>query len=87
MKLFKFSEGLCGENEPGYIDYMAEKPFQYAYGQELYPGIFMKAACYLEGFATHQYFSDGNKRTGVMCYITFYLLMVMKLMQMIVFRK
>ncbi|GGP14207.1 hypothetical protein GCM10011346_37350 [Oceanobacillus neutriphilus] len=34
----------------------------------------MKAACYLEGFATHQYFSDGNKRTGVMCCITFLLI-------------
>lgn len=63
--------GLAGEYEPRLIDFMAEKPFQEAFGQELYPGLFMKAAVYMEGFATHQYFCDGNKRTGVMCMLTF----------------
>lgn len=63
--------GLSGEYEPGLIDFMAEKPFQEAFGQELYPGLFMKAAVYLHGFASHQYFCDGNKRTGVQCMWTF----------------
>ncbi|MGY4689111.1 type II toxin-antitoxin system death-on-curing family toxin [Salibacterium sp. K-3] len=56
--------GVQGENEPGMIEYMAEKPFMFSFGQELYPGLFLKSAVYLEGFATHQYFSDGNKRTA-----------------------
>ena len=56
--------GVYGENEPGMIDFMADKPFMVSFGQELYPGLFMKAAIYMEGFATHQYFTDGNKRTA-----------------------
>lgn len=63
--------GLYGENEPGMIDFMAEKPFTISFGQELYPGLFMKAAIYMEGFAIHQYFSDGNKRTACMVAATF----------------
>jgi death-on-curing protein len=66
--------GIYGENEPGMIEYMAEKPFHELYGQELFPNIFVKAAVYLEGFATHQYFCDGNKRTGMKCCITFLLI-------------
>lgn len=59
--------GLFGEHESGLIDFMADKPFQEFGGVELYPDLFCKAAVYLEGFATHQYFCDGNKRTGFMC--------------------
>lgn len=59
--------GIPGDKEPGLIDYMAEKPFMEIFGQEQYPGIFMKAAAYMEGLATHQYFHDGNKRTAYMC--------------------
>lgn len=66
--------GIYGENESGMIDYMADKPFQVLYGQEMFPSLFMKAAVYLEGFATHQYFCDGNKRTGVKCCLTFLLI-------------
>lgn len=66
--------GIYGENEPGMIDYIAEKPFQILYGQELYPSLFLKASIYLEGFATHQYFCDGNKRTGIKSCLTFLLI-------------
>jgi len=65
--------GLPGEHEPGLIDFMAEKPFQELFGRESYPGLFAKAAVYLHGFATAQYFVDGNKRTGVVCSLTFLL--------------
>lgn len=59
--------GLSGEYESGLIDYMADKPF-YGYGEvEFYPDQYTKAAVYMEGFATHQYFCDGNKRTAYMC--------------------
>lgn len=63
--------GISGETEPGMIDYMAEKPYAVVFGQERYPTIFQKAAVYLHGFATHQYFCDGNKRTGIKCCLTF----------------
>lgn len=59
--------GLSGENEPGLIDFMAEKPFQGFGNEEYYPGLFLKAAIYMEGFSTHQLFCDGNKRTGYLC--------------------
>lgn len=59
--------GKEGENDPGLIEYMAEKPFMGLDDMEYYPGLFMKAAVYMEGFATHQYFCDGNKRTSYMC--------------------
>lgn len=63
--------GKTGENEPGLIKFMAEKPSMEVYGFELYPGLFMKAAIYMEGFACKQLFVDGNKRTGYMCAATF----------------
>lgn len=63
--------GVPGENEPGMIDYMAEKPFLEYFGQELFPGLFMKAAVYMHGFATAQYFVDGNKRTAYGCAAVF----------------
>lgn len=63
--------GVPGEKEPGLIDFMVDKPFTAFFGEEQYPGLFMKAAVYLEGFATTQRFNDGNKRTGVMCALSF----------------
>ncbi|KQY83740.1 hypothetical protein ASD24_29475 [Paenibacillus sp. Root52] len=56
--------GLPGINEPGLIAFIAEKPFQGFGDEEYYPGLFLKAAVYMEAFATHQLFCDGNKRTG-----------------------
>lgn len=63
--------GVKGEREPGLIDFMADKPKQELYGQELYPGLFLKGAVYLHGFSVAQYFADGNKRTGTACCLTF----------------
>lgn len=40
------------------------KPMQSAFGKELYPGLFLKAAVVLEGFANFHVFVDGNKRTA-----------------------
>lgn len=60
--------GLAGEIEPGMIEFMAGKPqMETADGQEFYPGLFLKAAIYWEGFAARQFFQDGNKRTGYLC--------------------
>jgi death-on-curing protein len=58
--------GLPGEHEPGLIDFMADKPFDGFGDMEYYPGLFLKAAVYMESFAIHQLFCDGNKRTAFM---------------------
>lgn len=59
--------GLEGEYHSGLIDYTADKPFDGMGDVDFYPSIFLKAAVYMEGFATHQYFCDANKRTAYMC--------------------
>lgn len=38
--------GLQGIREPGYLDLIIEKPFTDYFGEEQYPGIFMKTAVY-----------------------------------------
>lgn len=63
--------GAVGEHEPGQIEFMAEKPAFMVFGEELYPGLFMKAAVYMYGFATRQYFVDGNKRTAYLAAAAF----------------
>ena len=63
--------GVEGEHEPGQIEFMAEKPAMESFGEELYPGLFMKAAVYLCGFATRQYFVDGNKRPAYLTMAAF----------------
>lgn len=40
-------------------------PKQRAFGQELYPTIFLKAAVYARNIITGHPFVDGNKRTGM----------------------
>lgn len=50
---------------------MVDKPFLELYGEVLYPTLYDKAAVYLDGFAKNQYFSDGNKRTGINCSLVF----------------
>lgn len=56
--------------EPGFLDkgtfeMLCEIPFQSGFGVDFYPSVFDKAAKYLEGFATHQVFCDGNKRIAI----------------------
>ena len=63
--------GVVGEHEPGQIDFMAEKPAQELFGEEIYPGLFLKAAIYMHGFATRQFFADGNKSTAYLSASTF----------------
>lgn len=63
--------GLKGEHESGMIDFLAQKPSQEIFGQELYPDLFLKAAIYMQGFSTAQYFCDGNKRTAYGCMANF----------------
>ncbi|RYL92401.1 type II toxin-antitoxin system death-on-curing family toxin [Sporolactobacillus sp. THM19-2] len=66
----KMYGGIEGETSPGLIEYVAEVPYYPVYGVDRYPTIFDKAAYYLKAFTDNQYFSDGNKRTGVLCALT-----------------
>ena len=56
--------GDYGFVDEGIFEMLCVQPFQYVFGQELYPSLYNKAAKFVEGFATHQAFCDGNKRTG-----------------------
>jgi len=40
-------------------------PQQTAFGKELYPSVFLKAAVYARSIIMNHPFIDGNKRTGV----------------------
>ncbi|WP_456284563.1 type II toxin-antitoxin system death-on-curing family toxin [Microbacterium sp. JZ101] len=59
---------FCGpgagvRDEVGFMS-IVDKPAMTYLGQDLYPGVFEKACAYLHGFATTQFFRDGNKRTS-----------------------
>ena len=57
--------GEYGIREQGTFEMLCEAPYQSIFGTDLYPTLFDKAAKFVEGFATHQVFYDGNKRTGL----------------------
>lgn len=61
----KMYGGEYGVREQGTFEMLCEAPYQTMFGTDLYPTIFDKAAKLVEGFATHQVFYDGNKRTGL----------------------
>jgi len=65
------SNGLPGIKEPGYLEFIAEKPFTEVFGQEQYPGLFNKAAILMSALITSHCFFDANKRTGVLCTYVF----------------
>lgn len=56
--------GLHGVRDQHLFASLLEKPKQRFAGKELYPGIWMQGAAYLEGFAQYHVFVDGNKRTA-----------------------
>lgn len=58
--------GVLGIRDIGLLYSIAERPKTAMFGKEFYPGIFSKAACYLESIATYHVFADGNKRTSVL---------------------
>jgi death-on-curing protein len=58
--------GAAGIRDVGLLYSIAERPKTAMFGKEFYPGIFSKAACYLESIATYHDFTDCNKRTSVL---------------------
>ncbi|QDB74537.1 hypothetical protein SEA_MELBA_33 [Gordonia phage Melba] len=64
-------DGGVGVVDRAGIEASAARPGSGAFGSEAFPTIWEKAAAYVHGFATTQYFSDGNKRTAWLSAIAF----------------
>ena len=64
----QINEAFCGPGagvrDEGGFDGIVHRPQTTFLGQELFPDVYSKASAYLHGFATTQFFHDGNKRTG-----------------------
>ena len=52
------------------LHYAVDKPFLVLYGQEQFPGNFLKAAVLMEAIIQGHPFTYGNKRTGYLSGIT-----------------
>lgn len=63
--------GDYGLREKGTFEMLSTAPYQSVFGLDCYPSVFDKAAKYLEGFARHQVFYDGNKRTALDTCLTY----------------
>ena len=62
--------GKDGIIDQGQFEALCARPYAF-FGGPLFPTVFDKAAALLEGFAHHQVFEDGNKRTGCLAAISF----------------
>lgn len=56
--------GIHGVHDIGLLMSIAKKPKSKFGGEELYKGVFKKAAVFLESLIQYHVFIDGNKRTG-----------------------
>ncbi len=63
--------GIKGIRDEGLFSQLCEAPYQFFSGIELFPSVIDKAAKYIDGFARHQVFLDGNKRTAASVMIIF----------------
>lgn len=57
--------GSHGTRDVGLLASVIERPRGAAFGAELYPDVWMKAAVYLHAIAMNHAFVDGNKRTAI----------------------
>lgn len=63
--------GLYQDHDQAEVDASLNLPRQAAYGQELYPDIFTKAAVTFYAFNRNHAFGNGNKRLSVMTFVVF----------------
>jgi len=72
-KLFAKEEpmGLYEDRDPGKVASCLSLPKQAFGGQELYPGIFKKAAITFYAFNRNHAFGNGNKRLSVVAFVVF----------------
>lgn len=68
----KINEGFGGYplDHQG-IEAAIARPATWVFGEEGFPGPWIKAAVYVHAFSSTQYFSDGNKRTAWTAAVTF----------------
>lgn len=68
IKRFGGSQGL---RNLGRLESIIATQTQEVFDEELYPGIYAKAAALCRGITTDHPFIDGNKRTGMLVALTF----------------
>ena len=66
--------GAYGVREQGLLHAIVEKPAASFGGEDLYKGLFLKAAVLMEAIVNYHVFVDGNKRTGFVAGARFLLL-------------
>ncbi|MBA3789547.1 type II toxin-antitoxin system death-on-curing family toxin [Patescibacteria group bacterium] len=64
-ELIDATGGSHGVRDAHLLASLAEKPRAVFTRKDLYQGIFIKAAVYLESVVNYHVFIDGNKRTGI----------------------
>jgi len=63
--------GLHGIRDLGLLFSIAVKPQTILGGEEMYQGLFVKAASLIESLIQYHVFSDGNKRTAFLATVVF----------------
>ena len=63
--------GIHGVRDTNVILSLEKLPQQTAFGEELYPTVFFKAAVYTRTIIMNHPFIDGNKRTGMTSAVVF----------------
>jgi death-on-curing protein len=71
MQIIDISGGSHGTRDSGRLESALASMQQSAFGQDLYPTIFDKAAVLARGVISDHPFIDGKKRTGMMSAIIF----------------
>jgi death-on-curing protein len=71
MQIIDVSGGSHGTRDSGRLKSALASMQQSAFGQDLYPTVFDKAAVLARGVISDHPFIDGNKRTGMMSAIVF----------------
>lgn len=63
--------GSAGVRDLGRLESVVASQTQFVFGEELYAGLFEKAAAIIRGIIADHPFVDGNKRTAMLSGITF----------------
>lgn len=71
LQIIDASGGSQGVRDRGRLESALAAMQQEAFGQELHPTIFEKAAVLLRGIIADHPFVDGNKRSGIMAALIF----------------
>ena len=69
--VIKQTGGLNGIKDPGRLDSAVAALKQNVFGVELYPSLLHKAASLMRALISDHPFFDGNKRTAMLCALSF----------------